>query len=208
MAAPVLPRNAEGSALATEKHMVRERIACVLGVAVAVSLSACGGTVAFKDNITVNLPAPEAAPEKRHQLVEITLDHIEIKDKIHFEIDRAEIRPESFGLLDEVVAVLQENPRVKRVKIIGHTDNDGDESYNQGLSEKRAASVRAYLVEHGVEEARLDYEGRGESDPIVSNDTFKGREENRRVEFLILEQDTSKQVPASEALSLNQQGVQ
>jgi OOP family OmpA-OmpF porin len=174
-------------------------------MALAVGLSACGGTMAFKDTITVEVAKPEAAPAKP-KLVEITVDHIEIKDKIHFEIDKAEIRSESFGLLDEVAQVLKENPRVTRVKIIGHTDNDGEENYNQQLSKKRAASVRTYLVDHGIPEGRLESEGRGESDPLVSNDTFQGREKNRRVEFLITEQETTKKVPASEAAKISQGG--
>jgi len=154
----------------------------------------CGGTMAFNDREPITIALAKAEPEA-HKLVEITLDHIEIKERVLFEIDKATIRPQSFGLLDEVVAVLKENPRVKKVNVIGHTDNDGDESYNQQLSQRRAASVRTYLIEHGIAETRLLSEGRGESDPLVSNDTFQGREKNRRVEFLITEQDTTKQVP-------------
>jgi len=182
----------KGDPMGRERN-ARRGAAVVAGM-LALSSVGCGGTMAFSDREPITIALAKAEP-KPHRLVEITLDHIEIKERVLFEIDKAAIRPESFGLLDEVVAVLNENPRVKKVNVIGHTDDDGDESYNQQLSQRRAASVRTYLVDHGIAEARLESEGRGEADPLVSNDTSKGREKNRRVEFLILEQDTTKKVP-------------
>lgn len=174
----------------------------VASLALSLAMVGCGGVITFEDQLYIraaSAPVVAEAEPVEEKLVEITVDHIEIKEKVLFEIDKAVIRPESFGLLDQVVEVLKENPRVKQVRVIGHTDNDGEERYNQQLSEKRAAAVRTYLVEHGIATERLESEGRGESDPLASNDTSKGREKNRRVEFLIVEQDTTEQVPAEVA---------
>jgi len=70
-----------------------------------------------------------------------------------------------------------------RVEIQGHTDSTGPVAYNQTLSEKRAGSIKAYLVKEGVDTDRLEVKGYGESDPIASNDNANGRQKNRRVRF-------------------------
>ncbi len=115
-----------------------------------------------------------------------------IHEKIQFETDKAVIKPESFDLLNEITAVIKSNPRIKKLSVEGHTDSEGRDKHNQKLSDKRAASVRKYLVEHGVEDARLDSKGWGETKPIGDNKTEEGREKNRRVEFVIVEQDVLK----------------
>ncbi|EDM73711.1 outer membrane protein, OmpA/MotB family [Plesiocystis pacifica SIR-1] len=131
-------------------------------------------------------PEPEPEPPKR---VEVTASAIVINEKILFEVDKAEIRSESFSLMDEITKVFIDNPRIKKVSVEGHTDSDGSSRYNKKLSQKRADSVMAYLVEHGVAQERLEAVGHGEEKPIADNDTDEGKEKNRRVEFIILEQD-------------------
>jgi outer membrane protein OmpA-like peptidoglycan-associated protein len=69
--------------------------------------------------------------------------------------------------------------------IVGHTDSQGDEAYNQRLSEDRAESVKSYLVKKGVGEISITAEGKGESEPIADNNTAEGREKNRRVVFSV-----------------------
>jgi outer membrane protein OmpA-like peptidoglycan-associated protein len=166
---------------------------------------ACGPTIfADTDALTIvgdppPLPAPEPEPEPepeppKPKRVEVTADAIVINDKILFEFDKAVIRPESFELMDEITQVIQDNPRIKKLSIEGHTDDDGKASYNTKLSQKRADSVMKYLVEHGVDAARLTAKGFGEDVPLVANDTDENKEKNRRVEFLIVEQDTIKEV--------------
>jgi outer membrane protein OmpA-like peptidoglycan-associated protein len=91
-----------------------------------------------------------------------------------------------------VVEVLQKNPQIAKLSIIGHTDSDGADTYNQQLSDKRAKAVLAYFTSHGVEAGRLTAIGKGESAPVASNDTAAGREQNRRVEFLIVEAGGAK----------------
>jgi OOP family OmpA-OmpF porin len=136
-------------------------------------------------------PEPEPEPPKR---VEVTADAIVINDKILFEFDKAIIQPASFELMDEITQVVKDNPRIKKISIEGHTDDDGKDKYNKKLSQKRADSVMKYLVEHGIDAARLSAVGHGEEIPLVPNDTDENKEKNRRVEFLIVEQDELKEV--------------
>ena len=93
-----------------------------------------------------------------------------------------EILPQSFPLLREIAGVLKVNPAL-HISVQGHTDSTGDDSYNLALSEKRAQSVKRFLVQNGVEEGRIDAKGFGETKPITSNETEEGRAKNRRVEF-------------------------
>lgn len=115
-------------------------------------------------------------------------DRVTITDRVLFETNRATIRPESFGLLNEVVSVLEKNPQIVQLEVAGHTDNVGSDRFNMGLSKRRAAAVQAYLVENGIDAGRLTSEGYGETEPIAVNFTESGRQANRRVEFRILEQ--------------------
>lgn len=103
---------------------------------------------------------------------------------VHFDFDKARLTANAETILDTVVAALDEYPQIT-VEISGHTDSRGPEAYNQRLSEQRAASVRSYLVEHGIAADRLSSVGHGESRPVDSNDTDEGRENNRRVELRI-----------------------
>lgn len=105
---------------------------------------------------------------------------------ILFVVNSAEIRPESSSVLQEIGSTLQEHPDL-RLSIQGHTDGDGDEAYNQELSERRAAAVRRYLIDgFGIEAARLETTGFGESTPVAPNDTAEGKQQNRRVELVKL----------------------
>ncbi|MCL4511946.1 MAG: OmpA family protein [Bacteroidetes bacterium] len=96
------------------------------------------------------------------------------------------IKPESYGTLKMISDILKENPSVK-VKIVGHTDSDGDEKSNFDLSKRRAASVKNVLSnEFGVEMTRMEVDGKGESEPVSPNTTPEGKANNRRVEFIKL----------------------
>ncbi len=106
---------------------------------------------------------------------------------INFETGSARILPSSFPVLDDAVKVLTEYKSL-RLKIDGHTDNQGLADKNQKLSEERAASVKAYLVSKGIDESRLVTAGHGDTKPVEDNATPKGRAANRRIEFSILAQ--------------------
>jgi outer membrane protein OmpA-like peptidoglycan-associated protein len=124
--------------------------------------------------------------------VQITTEAIRINQKIHFEFNRAVIRPESFGILDRVVQVLVAYPNIT-LEIQGHTDSQGADDYNLRLSDQRAQSVRVYLEEHGVPGTRLTSRGYGETRPIESNRTSAGRAANRRVEFIRTDSEAQEQ---------------
>lgn len=142
------------------------------------------GVLDLDDNCP-NEPGPpdnKGCP-KKPSLVVITDKEIKILQQIHFEFDKDKIRPESFKILDAVVDVLKQYPRIK-LEIQGHTDNKGRPEYNKKLSDRRAASVLKYLVGHGVDASRLTSRGYGMEKPIVSNDSDQGRALNRRVQFI------------------------
>ncbi len=105
---------------------------------------------------------------------------------IHYETNKASLKPRSRYILNEFVEHLKENPSV-RVSIHGHTDNVGTEKDNLALSQDRAFTVMKYLQDRGVSEKRLEFKGFGENKPIASNETAEGRAKNRRTEFVILE---------------------
>ena len=104
---------------------------------------------------------------------------------IEFDYDRATIRPESDSKIAEVVDILRRYPTM-RLEIRGHTDDVGEEEYNQELSERRAAAVADRIVAAGIDRDRLKVEGFGESRPLVPNDSDENRRKNRRTEFVVL----------------------
>jgi outer membrane protein OmpA-like peptidoglycan-associated protein len=105
-------------------------------------------------------------------------------ENIFFVTGSAKLLAKSFPSLNDVVSILKDNPSYK-VQIDGHTDYVGTDEYNQGLSDRRAASVKAYFISKGVDESRLSSAGYGESRPIADNKTSVGRSKNRRVEMTL-----------------------
>jgi outer membrane protein OmpA-like peptidoglycan-associated protein len=103
---------------------------------------------------------------------------------IFFVTASSKLLAKSFPKLNEVVTILNENPSFK-VQIDGHTDSQGKDEYNMGLSDQRAASVKAYLVSKGIAESRLSSTGYGETKPVADNKTAAGRAKNRRVEMTL-----------------------
>jgi OmpA-OmpF porin, OOP family len=128
----------------------------------------------------------DGCPQK-YQLIVVKKDKIELKQTIYFAYRKADIKPVSFPLLDEVAQAMKDNPNIK-VRIEGHTDSKGPDKFNLKLSQKRAESVRAYLAKKGVAAERMDPKGFGETVPIADNRTQAGRDQNRRVEFVIVSQ--------------------
>ncbi|MFV0471426.1 MAG: OmpA family protein [Paludibacteraceae bacterium] len=104
---------------------------------------------------------------------------------IQFDVSKATIKPTSYGILDKVVKVMTDNPAYN-LQINGYTDSQGNDEYNKKLSDDRANAVKQYLIDKGIDGSRLAAQGFGESDPIASNATSKGRYFNRRVEFKVL----------------------
>lgn len=127
--------------------------------------------------------APEPAEVVAH--VHLEGDEIRIDEQIQFELGAAHIEAASDALLDEIGALIRDNPQLGSVSIEGHTDDRGSASFNERLSQARAEAVRDALVERGVEPERLHAAGFGERRPLVPNDSDAGRTQNRRVEFHI-----------------------
>jgi outer membrane protein OmpA-like peptidoglycan-associated protein len=140
-------------------------------------------------------PPPPPPPEEPKR-VKIVDNKIEITEKVFFEFDKALIKSESNGLLDEVAKVMVDNKHVEKVRVDGHAslekDTTATRQYNKQLSSLRALAVMKYLVSKGVEQSRLESKGFGNEQPVGTNDTDEGREKNRRVEFTILKQSVTK----------------
>lgn len=111
---------------------------------------------------------------------------LEIPSDISFDSNRSNIKPDFRPILDRFATTLNENPATT-VSIIGHTDSTGSTAVNQPLSIDRAAHTRDYLATRGVAASRIVIEGRGEQEPIASNDDASGRARNRRVEIYVAE---------------------
>ncbi len=126
-------------------------------------------------------PPPEDEP-----LVELQSERISLRDAVHFDSRLDTIKPESFPVLDQVAALINQHGEIKRIRVEGHTDNIGSAEYNKDLSARRAASVVRYLVGKGVAASRLEAVGYGFDKPIASNETALGRARNRRSEFTIV----------------------
>jgi outer membrane protein OmpA-like peptidoglycan-associated protein len=131
--------------------------------------------------LITNLRLAVGAPDTRKKILE---QNKWVTHGILFDVNSATIKPESYGTLKEMANVLKDYPDLK-VKIVGHTDADGKDDANLDLSKRRAASVRAALAkEFGIDESRMETDGKGESEPIDKNDTPAGKANNRRVEFI------------------------
>jgi outer membrane protein OmpA-like peptidoglycan-associated protein len=128
-----------------------------------------------------NIKITSAAPDTRNKL--LTEGKL-VTYGIYFDVNRDEVKPESYGTLKDIATVLNENPELK-VKIVGHTDSDGADAANADLSKRRAASVKAELIKvFSVNGDRLSVDGMGESQPVAPNDTPSNKALNRRVEFI------------------------
>jgi outer membrane protein OmpA-like peptidoglycan-associated protein len=121
-------------------------------------------------------------------------------DGILFPFDSASLKPEARDNLRELAQSLRDNARTD-VLIVGHTDSTGRDEYNQGLSQRRARAAADFLAGQGVDRGRLRTEGRGESEPIASNESEADRQRNRRVEVAIYADEEWRQQARQEAES-------
>ncbi|WP_231460494.1 MULTISPECIES: OmpA family protein [unclassified Pedobacter] len=110
---------------------------------------------------------------------------------ILFDFDKTALKDAAKANVQSLAASLNQYPDTD-IKVIGHTDSRGTEQYNQGLSERRAAAVKAYAVSQGVPSSRLVTIGKGFAEPIADNETDAGRAANRRVEIVIVANDALK----------------
>jgi outer membrane protein OmpA-like peptidoglycan-associated protein len=160
---------------------------------------ACGlvggtiGAILAQDDVMVPpepvaepIPEPEPEPPVIEEVAAAEVPEKIVLRGINFDFDKSDIKPEFVPVLDEAVDILKKHPNIN-VIIEGHTCSIGTEKYNQGLSERRAASVCNYLVEKDISKNSLETVGYGEANPIADNHTEESRSMNRRVEFKILD---------------------
>jgi len=119
------------------------------------------------------------------KLVPIEVGRTVRLNNIFFDTGKSELRPESGPELDRLVTTLNESPKIV-IEVGGHTDNTGSKEINAKLSQDRADAVREYFISKGIEPDRVGSKGFGESKPVAANDTDEGRQQNRRVEFVIV----------------------
>lgn len=130
-----------------------------------------------------NIKVTTAAPDTRSKL--ITEGKL-VSYGIYFDVNKDVVKPESTGTISDIAKVLKENPTVS-IKIIGHTDSDGNDAANLDLSKRRATSVKNALVsQFGIDGSRIQTDGKGETEPIAPNTTSENKAKNRRVEFIKL----------------------
>jgi OmpA-OmpF porin, OOP family len=128
-----------------------------------------------------NIRLAIGAPDTRNKLI---TEGKFVTTGILFDVNKDEIKPESYGVLKSIANVLNENPDVK-VKIVGHTDSDGDDASNLELSKKRAEAVKSALEkEFNIDGGRMQTDGKGETQPADKSNTVTGKANNRRVEFI------------------------
>jgi len=117
---------------------------------------------------------------------------------ILFDFDKTDLKPDAKTNIAKLVENLNDNPDTD-ILVIGHTDNKGTDAYNQGLSERRAKSVKSYAVSQGLAGRRIKTEGKSFHEPIADNNTEAGRAQNRRVEIVIVANDKMRKEAKEEA---------
>lgn len=153
----------------------------LVGAAVGGSAGAIIGKQMDKQAQEIEATMPGAEVVRSEEGIQLILDE---NADVRFEFNSSDLTTEAKGNISKLVEIFNKYPDTDLL-VIGHTDSDGSETYNQGLSEKRSASVVQFLTSKGIYESRLNSIGMGETQPRVSNDTKEGKAQNRRVEFTI-----------------------
>ena len=187
-----------------ESAMHSRHLSYLTALTLALGAVACGGATQFQSTSPIAIagtppppppapPPPPPEPPKPAPRVELRDNKIDFKEKIQFEVNKAIIKQESFSLLHDIAEVIKANAQVKKLSIEGHASAEGDAKKNKKLSDDRAKSVMEHLIKkEGIDAARLAAKGWGSEKPIGDNATEEGREKNRRVEFLVVEQDVTQ----------------
>ena len=132
---------------------------------------------------------PYVSPTASTGGITVVFDDTRVELKgVNFKAGSAELEPESIEILDKAVAGILKNP-LAHIEIQGHTSSEGDDQFNQTLSEQRAYTVFLYMVDKGIDRGRLSASGYGSSQPRASNATEAGRKKNRRIELRVLNED-------------------
>ncbi|MFN8258423.1 MAG: OmpA family protein [Bacteroidales bacterium] len=143
------------------------------------------GFISISDHIDLSTHQSYQEIKKDLFLAPIEVGQIVKLNNIFFDSNKSELKPESYPELDRVVEALNNNLKLE-IEIDGYTDNVGQDDYNLKLSEERARAVHRYLLGKGILKSRLSSKGFGKQNPVDDNQTESGRQNNRRVEFVIL----------------------
>jgi len=153
-------------------------------IAGAAAGGAIGHSMDKKEEQLKQIAAERNAKEMEVERVRDDLLRVSVSSEASFDFDRAELKPEFKPTLNKVADVLYKDTTL-RIRVVGHTDSQGSEAYNQSLSERRAQATASYLISQGVAASQVTVEGRGESEPRADNATAAGRAQNRRVEIYL-----------------------
>ncbi|MDF3067134.1 MAG: Outer rane lipoprotein omp16 precursor [Polyangiaceae bacterium] len=148
-------------------------------------------TIIDPEDACPTAPGPRDTDPKKNgcPAARVEQGQIKILERVEFENNSSKLRPESTRILEAVLAVMTEHTELTKLSVEGHTDNRGAANHNLDLSRRRAAAVMKWLTDHGITKDRLSSQGLGMTKPIDTNETDAGRQNNRRVEFHILEKD-------------------
>lgn len=168
-------------------------LGAIIGAAVGGSAGAIIGHKMDQQAKEIEQKVPNAEVHREGEGIIVTFN-----SNVLFGFDKSDLSDAAKSTVRDLNTILQEYPD-ENVLVIGNTDNVGSKSYNQKLSERRAASVENYLETLGISADRITTKGMGESDPKVPNDTEAHRAENRRVEFVLTANDKMKQEAKQQA---------
>ncbi len=176
---------AVATTFAASAHNTPNALVDSQGNAVKGDFGQCIESVYNDTHADCGAPAKKVEPPKVHS-VGFTLGAHAL-----FDFDKSFLRPEGKAQLNELAAKIKQGRELGKIKnvtgveVVGHTDSKGTVAYNQGLSERRAASVRNYLVSQGIDASLISARGEGELNPVATNKTEAGRQENRRVDVTV-----------------------
>ncbi len=148
-------------------------------------------TIMDPEDACPDIPGKQNADPKKNGCPTARVEKTEIRiiERVEFQYNSAKLEASSDRVLNAVLTLINEHPEFTKISVEGHTDDQGNDAYNKNLSRRRAQSVVDWFVKHGVKKQRLSSVGYGEEKPIDSNATEEGRQNNRRVEFHIVEVD-------------------
>lgn len=156
-------------------------VGAIIGAAVGGAAGGIIGNSMDKQAERIENTLPGAQVVRSEEGIQVILDE---NSDVRFEYNKSDLTPSAKTNLDKLVTIFNEYPDTN-LMIAGYTDGIGSEAYNLTLSEKRANSVKDYLISRGISPSRLTSKGFGKADPIATNETDAGRAQNRRVEFYI-----------------------
>ena len=144
------------------------------------------GYLYHSENFELELEENKTHYTKNIELQPITAGSRVVLKNVFFDTDKFDLKPASKTELNKLAGIMKSNASM-RIEISGHTDNQGNPTANQVLSENRAKAVYNYLVNEGIDSGRMSFKGYGQDQPIATNDTDEGRQQNRRTEFTVVE---------------------